>query len=117
MGRPRRGAKTFRLGIVEFQGEYGIGWFGGDLDDPAEGELCLGERTQDADHEAATAAVKGEADEQRGGRLTWYSEAGARRALVRARAAVRDVISGRAAEPWEAPALAAGWKPPRGWGK
>ena len=107
-----------RLDIIEGRGRYSIGWF--NADEGVDGDLRLGEQVDGDDafsvaHRAASAAVAESADLcDRWLGLGWYTPSAVRKALVVARAAVRAANAERPLEPWEAQALAAGWKPPRG---
>ncbi len=120
-----------RLVVTELRGGHGycVGWY---LAEEQEMGLLLGEawrknrRTKDravvSDDEldtwAAEHALASLEHERRGeGCFEFESRAQAAAALKLARAAIKAARAEVPLEEWEKKALAAGWKPPRGWAK
>lgn len=92
--------------------EWGVAW-----DDEGCPGLWLGEKANDAEHKAATAAARqvGRHPKASDQPLVWETYSEATKALRAARAAVKAVRDKRPWPKWAIKAKAEGWRPPRGW--
>ena len=84
-------------------------------------DLALMEEPLDLtnEHQVATRAVVGTGEQtdsrDYGNGFYWASRSAAAKALTLANAAIKAAKFNRPLEDWEQKALAAGWKPPKGW--
>ena len=120
---------TDTLRIYERHDHFRIAWY---LKEEGDFGLALGEMwsenegketrphdDDDPEHWAAERAVagaglvEGKVEDEDEGVWKWETRASAQKALRVAIAAVKDIRANRIPEPWEALALAAGWKPPK----
>ena len=107
-----------RLGYVDKKhGSFGISWFSHDGEGLAMGEYAIAkEPARDSDDWEAWAAERAaktvpHESRERSGALVW-SRTNAALAMKAIKAALK---AKRPLYDWEQKALAAGWKPPKGW--
>lgn len=105
----------FRLGWDFFDGEGINSWLGNELAAAEEWHAAGRPESEDADNFAANLAVKDLAHQLDRDDFRWESRSAAQKALAVAKAAAKNPY-GRILD-WEQKALAAGWKPPKGWGQ
>jgi len=110
-----------KLSICTLRDEYQIGW----VDSDGDFGLMVGHQIPKNDHPdtleclAIDAALRPMADRVWSAcAFAWDTQRSAQVALKRARLVIRQLQDEALARPWPewtAPALAAGWKPPKGW--
>lgn len=107
-----------KMGVFRTPEGFGIAWIDDDENYGESDGLYLGEDGgDDAEHMAATNAARAVRDpeETSGGGLCWHTATDAKAALRVAKAAVKALRECKPWPEWATTALAAGWKPPKGW--
>lgn len=95
-----------------------ISWFFPEEDDYGVNvgdDYPMGPTADEIEMRAIHDAVKPLADGKDDSGFRWESKTRAQRALTVAKAAQKAAHSTRPMEEWESKAIAAGWKPPKGW--